>query len=89
MIETILKKLEAKKDLKSKEMQFAVESIMTGIVDDSDIEKFLLALNEKGIKELEITAAAQVMKEKSLRFNFCLNSNLEYSRLINIFNAAA
>ena len=57
MIETILKKLEAKKDLKSEEMQFAVESIMTGMVDDSDIEKFLLALNEKGIKEAEITAA--------------------------------
>ena len=72
MIETILKKLEAKKDLKSEEMQLAVESIMTGMVDDSDIEKFLLALNEKGIKEVEITAAAQVMKEKSLRFNLSL-----------------
>ena len=77
MIETILKKLEAKKDLKSEEMQFAVESIMTGMVDDSDIEKFLLALNEKGIKEAEITAAAQVMKEKSLRFNLGDGSHID------------
>ena len=35
MIDNILKKLEAKKDLKAEEMQFAVESIMTGVVDDS------------------------------------------------------
>ena len=77
MIETILKKLETKKDLKSEEMQLAVESIMTGMVDDSDIEKFLLALNEKGIKEVEITAAAQVMKEKSLRFNLGDGSHID------------
>ena len=50
-------------------MQTAVESIMTGKVDDDDIENFLLALNEKGIKEPEITAAASVMRNKSLKFN--------------------
>jgi anthranilate phosphoribosyltransferase len=50
-------------------MQKAVESIMTGKVDDDDIETFLLALNEKGIKEPEITAAASVMRDKSLKFN--------------------
>ena len=77
MIDNILKKLEAKKHLQSEEMQFAVESIMTGVVDDSDIEKFLLALNEKGIKEVEITAAAQVMKEKSLRFNLGDGSHID------------
>jgi anthranilate phosphoribosyltransferase len=77
MIETILKKLEAKRDLNFEEMQLAVESIMTGMVDDSDIEKFLLALNEKGIKEVEITAAAQVMKEKSLRFNLGDGSHID------------
>ena len=50
-------------------MQSAVESIMTGKVDDNDIETFLIALNEKGVKEPEITAAAMVMKDKSLKFD--------------------
>jgi anthranilate phosphoribosyltransferase len=69
MIEDILIKLKDKKDLQSEEMQSAVESIMTGEVDDNDIENFLLALNEKGIKEPEITAAASVMRDKSLKFD--------------------
>jgi anthranilate phosphoribosyltransferase len=43
---------------------------MTGDVDDLSIEAFLLALNAKGIKETEITAAARVMKEKSLTYSF-------------------
>ena len=68
MIKDILKKLKDKKDLQSHEMQHAVESIMTGEVEDRDIETFLLALNEKGIKEREITAAASVMQKKSLKF---------------------
>jgi len=58
MIKDILKKLKDKKDLQSEEMQHAVESIMTGEVEDKDIEIFLISLNEKGIKEPEITAAA-------------------------------
>ena len=69
MIKNILKKLDNKNDLAKEEMQKAVESIMTGKVDDDDIETFLLALNEKGIKEPEITAAASVMRNKSLKFN--------------------
>jgi anthranilate phosphoribosyltransferase len=51
-------------------MQSAIESIMTGDVDNLSIEAFLLALNAKGIKETEITAAARVMKEKSLTYSF-------------------
>ena len=69
MIQDILKKLKAKKDLQAEEMQNAVQSIMTGEVEDTDIETFLIALNNKGIKEPEITAAASVMREKSLKFN--------------------
>ena len=69
MIKDILKKLDNKNDLAKEEMQTAVESIMTGKVDDDDIENFLLALNEKGIKEPEITAAESVMRNKSLKFN--------------------
>ena len=69
MIEDILVKLKDKKDLQSEEMQTVVESIMTGEVEDNDIETFLLALNEKGVKEPEITAAASVMRDKSLKFD--------------------
>ena len=69
MIEDILIKLKDKKDLQSEEMQSVVESIMTGKVEDNDIETFLLALNEKGVKEPEITAAASVMRDKSLKFD--------------------
>jgi anthranilate phosphoribosyltransferase len=69
MIKDILIKLKDKKDLQSEEMQSVVESIMTGEVEDNDIETFLLALNEKGVKEPEITAAASVMRNKSLKFD--------------------
>ena len=69
MIKDILEKLALKNDLTKEEMQSVVESIMTGKVDDIDIETFLIALNEKRIKEPEITAAAMVMKDKSLKFD--------------------
>ena len=68
MIEEIIRRLNQKEDLDFLSMQSAVESIMTGEVDDDAIEAFLLALNQKGIKEIEITAAARVMQEKSLFF---------------------
>ena len=68
MIEEIIRQLNQKEDLDFLSMQSAVESIMTGEVDDDAIEAFLLALNQKGIKQIEITAAARVMQEKSLSF---------------------
>ena len=68
MIEEIIRRLNQKEDLDFLSMQSAVESIMTGEVDDDAIEAFLLALNQKGIKEIEITAAARVMQEKSSSF---------------------
>ncbi|MDA8544175.1 anthranilate phosphoribosyltransferase, partial [Gammaproteobacteria bacterium] len=67
MIQDFINQLEKKEDLDFHSMQSAIESIMTGDVDDLSIEAFLLALNAKGIKETEITAAARVMKEKSLK----------------------
>ena len=69
MIQDFINQLEKKEDLDFHSMQHAIESIMTGNVDDLSIEAFLLALNAKGIKETEITAAARVMKEKSLTFS--------------------
>jgi len=68
MIQDFINQLEKKEDLDFHSMQHAIESIMTGNVDDHSIEAFLLALNAKGIQETEITAAARVMKEKSLTF---------------------
>jgi len=68
MIQDFINQLEKKEDLDFHSMQSAIESIMTGDVDDLSIEAFLLALNAKGIKETEITAAARVMKEKSLKY---------------------
>ncbi|NCW38448.1 MAG: anthranilate phosphoribosyltransferase [Proteobacteria bacterium] len=69
MIKEILNKLSRKEDLSNQEMQDVVNHIMCGEVEDNDIESFLLALNEKGIQEPEITAAATVMREKSLKFD--------------------
>jgi anthranilate phosphoribosyltransferase len=69
MIEEILNKLSRKENLSNQEMQDVVNHIMCGEVEDNDIESFLIALNEKGIQEPEITAAATVMREKSLKFD--------------------
>ena len=61
-------KIDAQEDLSFDEMKEAIELIMTGQVSQHAIELFLLALNKKGITEDEISAAALVMKEKSLQF---------------------
>ena len=67
-MKSIINKIQGHIDLSFDEMQLAMNEIMTGNIDDLEIEKFLLALNEKGPSEEEITAAASVMKEKSLKF---------------------
>ena len=69
MIKDILTKLSQEQDLSYEEMQDVVNSIMSGEEEDVDIENFLISLNKKGIKEPEITAAATVMREKSLKFD--------------------
>ena len=69
MIKDILTKLSQEQDLSYEEMQDVVNSIMSGEEEDVDIQNFLLSLNKKGIKEPEITAAATVMREKSLKFD--------------------
>ena len=64
-----LNKISNKENLNFEEMQEAINLIMTGMVRDSDIESFLIALNAKGITETEVTAAVTVMKEKSLKYD--------------------
>ena len=68
MIDSLIQQVRDKQDLGFLEMQAGVEAIMTGEVADDAIEEFLLALNNKGITEMEITAAARVMKDKSLTY---------------------
>ena len=64
-----LLKINENNDLSFDEMKLAIQMIMTGQIDQSEIESFLIGLNKKGISEDEITAAASVMKEKSLKFD--------------------
>ena len=65
----IINQLNEKLDLNFLDMQQAINNIMTGAVDDIEIENFLLLLNAKGITETEISAAASVMRDKSLKFD--------------------
>ena len=72
-----LLKINENNDLSFDEMKLAIQMIMTGQIDQSEIELFLLGLNKKGISEDEITAAASVMKEKSLNFDIGDGSHID------------
>ena len=61
-----INKINNKENLNLDEMQEAINLIMSGMVDDDAIESFLIGLNTKGISEIEVTAAATVMKKKNL-----------------------
>ena len=76
-MKNFIKALNENKNLNLEEMQEAINQIMTGMVVDEDIESFLLGLNKKGITEEEITAAAIVMKEKSLKFDIGDGSQID------------
>lgn len=60
-------KLEAKKNLTAQEMQLAMEEIMSGKVLTEAVVDFLLALSEKKETIEEITVAAKVMRQFSLK----------------------
>ncbi len=64
-----LQKINNGQDLLLDEMKSAINQIMSGTVSDADIESFLTGLNNKGISENEITGAAVVMKQKSLKID--------------------
>ena len=72
-----INKINSKNDLSLDEMRNAISSIMTGQVNDVEIESFLIGLNKKGISEEEITAAAMVMKDKSLKFDIGDGSHID------------
>mgnify|MGYP005670673665 CR=1 FL=1 len=68
--------IQSNKDLSIDEMQAAINQIMSGKAADSEIELFLLELNKKGISEDEISGAALVMQQKSLKFDIGGGANL-------------
>ena len=72
-----INKINSNNDLSLDEMQNAINSIMTGQVNDIEIKSFLIGLNKKGISEEEITAAAMVMKDKSLKFEIGGGSHID------------
>ena len=72
-----IKKINSNNDLSLGETQNAINSIMTGQVNDIEIESFLIGLNKKGMSEEEITAAAMVMKDKSLKFEIGGGSHID------------
>jgi anthranilate phosphoribosyltransferase len=69
MIKETIAKLVKRIDLSEAEMRAAFEEIMSGEASPKDIELFLKALRDKGETVEEITAAAKVMREKSVRID--------------------
>ena len=69
MIDNELQKLRGKTDLSGQEMLDVMNLIMSGSLQDNEIEEFLIAMNEKGASINEISSAASVMRDKSLKFN--------------------
>ena len=72
-----LQKINNGQDLLLDEMKSAINQIMSGTVSDADIESFLTGLNNKGISENEITGAAIVMKQKSLKIDVNFKENID------------
>ena len=57
----VLEKINNQVNLSMGEMKDAMNQIMSGKVNDIDIESFLIGLNIKGISKEEITAAAMIL----------------------------
>ena len=72
-----LQKINNGQDLLLDEMKSAINQIMSRTVSDADIESFLTGLNNKGISENEITGAAVVMKQKSLKIDVNCKENID------------
>ena len=83
MIDNELQKLRGKIDLSRQEMLDVMDLIMSGSLQDNEIEEFLKAMNEKGASINEISSAASVMRDKSLKFNIGDGTHIDLS-LIHI-----
>lgn len=69
MIESVIAKLTARENLAFPEAKRVFSEIFTGEVLPVQIASFLTALKMKGESELEIAAAAQVIREKAKKIN--------------------
>jgi anthranilate phosphoribosyltransferase len=69
MIKEAIGKVVLKEDLTAKEMEEVMEEITANRASTAQIASFLTALRMKGETPEEITAAAKVLKEKSLKMN--------------------
>ncbi|MBI5124084.1 MAG: anthranilate phosphoribosyltransferase [Candidatus Omnitrophica bacterium] len=69
MIQKAIEKAVKNIDLNENEMRAAFEEIMSGLAAHVDIVSFLKALKAKGETIDEITGAAKVMREKSVRID--------------------
>lgn len=69
MIAEIFKKLSARAHLTPVEMSWAIDSIVVGRLSDDEIEKFLLALREKGESDSEISTAAGVLASHAVKLS--------------------
>ncbi len=69
-MKTIIEKLINFKDLTKEEASFAMNEIMEGKVNPSQISAFLISLRMKGEKIDEILGCATVMREKAEKVNF-------------------
>ena len=76
-IEDIIAQLEAQSDLSHQEMFGIFEAIMSGDLHDEQIQQFLLAMNTKGPSLAEITVAAQVMRDRALKFDLGDGSHID------------
>ena len=65
MIKQAIHQLSNKQDLTKEQAIVSMQEIMSGIASDIQIASFLTALRLKGETIDEITAFAQVMREKS------------------------
>jgi anthranilate phosphoribosyltransferase len=63
-----LTQLRQRKTLSAPEMKSLMRGVMSGEVEDKDIEDMLLVMRERGETAVEIAAAALVMRENALKF---------------------
>ena len=64
-----IKLIKAKQNLSSEQTVSIFEAIMTGKIEDSDIEDFLLSLSSKGESEDELAGGITVLRNKAIKVN--------------------
>ena len=69
MIQEAVKIVSSGRDLKEGQMQSVMDEIMTGRAETPQVVSFLRALSSKGESVEELTAAAKVMREHSVKIN--------------------